>query len=120
MATLFSHVQFARKLVRLLDTKFHFFGIRFGIDPLLDIVPGAGNVFAAATSCYLFWIAKELRVPKDVYIRMAGNILMDFIFGVVPVIGIVFDVLYKSNVKNFALLEKHFDPEILTGEVVGA
>lgn len=120
MATLFSHIQFARKLVRLLDTKFHLFGIRFGIDPLLDIIPAAGNIFAAATSCYLFWIAQKLHVPKKVYAQMFGNILLDFIFGVVPVIGVVFDVLYKSNVRNFALLERYFDPEILTGEVVNA
>lgn len=120
MATLFSHIQFARKLVRLLDTKFHVFGIRFGIDPLLDMIPGAGNIVAAVTSCYLFWIAKELHVPTGVYVRMIGNIVLDFVFGVVPVIGIVFDVLYKSNVKNFSLLETYFDPEILTGEVVDA
>ena len=46
---------------------------------------------------------------------MAWNILFDFILGLIPVIGIVFDSFYKSNVKNLALIEKYFDPDILEG-----
>lgn len=115
MTSLHAHIRFAKKLVNLLDTKFHIFGLRFGIDPLLDAIPGIGDVMGAVTSCYLYWIAYKLNVPRMVYAKMAWNILFDFILGLIPVIGIVFDSFYKSNVKNLALIEKYFDPDILEG-----
>lgn len=114
------HISFARRLVRVLDLRFNVFGVKFGIDPLLDIIPGFGNGIAAATSCYMFWIAWKLHVPKEVYWKMAGNILLDYIFGVIPLAGVVFDMFYRSNVKNFALLEKFFDPSIIEGEILDA
>lgn len=112
------HLFFAKKLVYLLDTKFHIFGFHFGIDPLLNAIPGIGDVMGAATSCYIFWIAYKLNVSTSVYVHMAMNIFFDFVLGLIPILGIVFDAVYKSNVKNFTLLEKYFDPEILVGEVV--
>lgn len=118
MTTLHAHIRFAKKLVNLLDTKFNVFGLRFGIDPLLDAIPGIGDVMGAITSCYLYWIAYKLNVPRIIYAKMAWNILFDFVLGLIPVIGIVFDSFYKSNVKNFALVEKYFDPNILEGVFV--
>lgn len=101
-----------------MDLRFNVFGVRFGIDPLLDIIPGFGNIAAAALSCYLFWIAYKLRVPSWVYWWMLWNISVDYLFGVVPYIGIVFDIFYRANVKNFALIEQYFDSDILVGEVI--
>lgn len=118
MTSLHQHIRFAKKLVNLLDTKFHIFGLRFGIDPLLDAIPGIGDIMGAVTSCYLYWIAYKLRVPRVVYMKMAWNILFDFVLGLIPVIGIVFDSFYKSNVKNLVLIEKYFDPDVLEGEYV--
>lgn len=113
-----SHIEFARRLTSVLDLRFNIVGIRFGIDPLLDIIPGFGNILAAATSCYLFWIAIQLKVPQEVYWKMAGNIVLDYLLGVIPVAGVIFDMFYRSNVKNFTLLEKYFDPSIIEGEIV--
>lgn len=118
MKSLNSHVHFARQLTRLMDIRFTILGIRFGVDPLLDIIPGFGNILATATSCYLFWIAYRLKVPMAVYARMARNIAVDYLFGVVPYIGIFFDLLFRSNIRNFNLLEKYFDTDILEGEIV--
>lgn len=118
MYSLHSHIAFARRLTWLMDIRFSILGIRFGLDPILDVIPGLGNILAAATSCYLFWIAYRLKVPAWVYMRMAWNIAVDYIFGFVPYIGIVFDVFFRANVKNFAILEKFFDPEIIEGELV--
>ena len=120
MRTLHAHIRFAKKLVNLLDTKFHILGIKFGIDPLLDAIPGIGSIIGAAISCYLYWIAYKLNVPRIVYAKMAWNILFDFILGLIPVIGIVFDSFYKSNVKNLALIDTYFDPDILEGVFVEA
>jgi hypothetical protein len=108
----------ARRLTTLMDTKFKFLWVRFGIDPLLHVIPGFGNTIAAMTSCYLFWIAYRLRVPTEVYVRMTGNILFDYLMGLVPLVGVVFDILYRSNARNLALLEKYFDPEVIEGEIV--
>lgn len=116
--SLHEHIDFARRLTQVMDLRFNVFGIRFGIDPMLDVIPGFGNMLATATSFYLFWIAYLLRVPTWVYIRMLWNIGIDSLFGVIPYIGIVFDVFFRSNVKNFSLLEQYFDPDILVGEVV--
>lgn len=113
------HISFARRLTRVMDLRFSVFGIRFGIDPMLDVIPGLGNFLATATSCYLFWIAYQLQVPAWVYFRMVWNISVDSVFGIIPYVGIVFDIFFRSNVRNFALLEKYFDPDILVGEVVG-
>lgn len=118
MKSLHTHIRFAKNLVHLLDTKFRIFGLRFGIDPLLDAIPGIGTLIGAVTSCYLYWIAYKLCVPRIVYIKMTWNIMADFILGLIPVIGIVFDSFYKSNVKNFVLIETYFDPDILEGEFV--
>lgn len=102
----------------MMDLRFNVFGVRFGIDPLLNIIPGMGNVVAAATSLYLMWIGYQLKVPTQIYMKMLWNIAVDYVFGVVPVIGIVFDVFYRANVKNFTLVETYFTPDIIIGEIV--
>lgn len=113
-----SHLRFAERLTRLMDTKFSLFGIRFGLDPFLDIWPGFGSVVGAGVSCYLFWIARELNVPSWVYWRMGWHIFLDFILGELPIVGFVFDLFYRSNEKNLALLYTFVEPEILEGVVV--
>lgn len=113
-----SHLRFAQRLVALMDTKFNFFGVRFGIDPLLDILPGFGSLIGAGVSCYLFWIAHELRVPSRIYFRMGWHIFLDFLLGELPFIGFIADVFYRSNAKNLALLYPFIDPEVLEGVVL--
>jgi hypothetical protein len=113
-----SHLQLAERLTRLLDTKFKIFGIKFGLDPFLDFWPGFGSFIGAVVSCYLFWIAYKLKVPSKIYWRMGWHIFLDFVLGELPFIGFIFDLFYKSNQKNLALLRPFVDPEILVGEVV--
>lgn len=112
------HFAIATKLTTLLDTKFKFFGVRFGLDPLLDFIPGLGSIIGGITSCYIFWIASKLDVPGKVYFRMSINILLDLILGEIPIVGIFLDIFYKSNVKNLRLLEKYFDKNIIEGEII--
>jgi len=101
-----------------MDIKYNILGIRFGIDPLLDIIPGFGNVLSAATSLYLFWLAYRVGVPTLVYVHMLWNIFLDYLLGAVPFLGIIFDAFFRANIKNFVLLEKHFDPDILEGKII--
>lgn len=116
--SLLSQVQLARRLVSVMDTKFSIFGIKFGIDPILDMIPGFGDTLGAAISCYLLWLAYKLKVPRWVYGKMLLNIGFDYLLGLLPFAGIVLDLFFRANVKNFALLEKFFDPEILEGELI--
>jgi len=113
-----SHLQFAQRLMKLMDTQFNLFGIRFGLDPLLDFLPGIGSLIGAIVSCYLFWIAYKLHVPSKLYWRMGWHIFLDFILGELPLIGWLFDMLYHSNEINLKLLYPFVDPEILVGKVV--
>lgn len=112
------HFDRARKLTKFLDTEFKILGIRFGLDPVLSIIPGIGSVIGVFTSLYLFWIALKLNVPAVVLLKMGWNLLIDFILGEIPIAGIFFDAIYRSNVKNLKLLEKYFEPEILEGEIL--
>jgi hypothetical protein len=113
-----SHLQFAKALSKLMDTQFTVFGIRFGLDPFLDFWPGFGSFIGAAVSCYLFWIAYKLKVPKNIYVKMAWHIFLDFFLGELPFIGFIFDIFYRANEKNLALLAPYADPEVLVGEIV--
>ena len=112
------HFALAKKFTTLLDTQFNILGVRFGLDPLLDFIPGAGSIIGGITSCYIFWIASKLKVPGNIYFKMSVNILLDLVLGEIPIVGIFLDIFYKSNVKNLKLLEKYFKPDVLEGEIV--
>lgn len=113
-----SHFEFAQRLVTLMDTKFTIFGIRFGIDPILDVLPGFGSAIGAGISCYLFWIAYQLKVPSRIYWTMGWHILLDYLLGLLPFIGVVADVFYRSNTKNLAILYPFIDMNVLEGVVM--
>ena len=98
-----------RSLQRLLDSVFRVPGtsIRFGWDPLIGLVPWVGDLLTAVFSCAIILQAHHLRVPRVVQLRMVMNIAIDVIAGAIPFLGDVADVFWKSNEKNFALLERH-------------
>ena len=98
----------ARALARLLDSAASVPGtkIRFGLDPILGLVPGLGDVAGAALSGYLVLLAQRLGAPRAVVLRMLANVATDTIAGTVPVVGDLFDVAFKSSTRNLALLER--------------
>jgi len=102
-----------RGLQRLLDDVFRVpgTGIRFGWDPVIGLVPWVGDVLTAIFSCAIIVQAHHLRVPRIVQLRMVMNVAIDVLVGVVPLVGDVADVFWKSNAKNFALLERHAAPD---------
>lgn len=107
------------RLAELLDNKFRIpnTNIRFGIDPLLGLVPGAGDWLAGVISLY-FLIQAAMRGGKaSVMGRMFINILLDVLIGAIPVLGDFFDVYWKANVRNAEILrELEEDPERTTTE----
>lgn len=98
----------ARRLARFLDAAFTIPGtnVRVGIDPILSLLPGLGDVVASALGSYLLVVAWRLGAPASVVARMALNLLADAALGAVPVLGDVGDVFFRANLRNARLLEE--------------
>jgi NAD/NADP transhydrogenase beta subunit len=97
------HQQFAE----LLDNKFRIPGtdIRFGIDPIVGLIPGAGDWLGAVASLYFMVHAAVLKAKVAVLLRMLLNILVDLFIGAIPLLGEIFDVRWKANLRNAELLQ---------------
>jgi hypothetical protein len=100
-----------RTLSRLLDSAFVIpgTGIRFGLDSLIGLVPGLGDAIGAIFSAYLIMEASRMGASRSVITRMIANVGLDTVVGWVPVLGDLFDVGWKANTRNFALLEQHVE-----------
>jgi hypothetical protein len=81
-------------------------GWRFGLDALVGLVPGVGDVATTAVSFYILAAGVRYRVPKVTLARMAANVAVDYIAGSVPFVGDLFDAAWKSNRKNVELLRE--------------
>jgi hypothetical protein len=116
----------ARALARLLDSAVRIPGtsVRVGLDPILGLLPGAGDLIAGALSAYVLLLAARSGVSKPVLLRMLGNLGADAVVGSVPLVGDLFDVGFKANARNVRLLEEyHARPrttERASGLFVGA
>ncbi|EDX86875.1 hypothetical protein S7335_4582 [Synechococcus sp. PCC 7335] len=82
-------------------------GIRVGLDPILGLLPGGGDVVTGLLSVYIVFEAAKMGLPAQTLGRMGCNILLDVLSGMVPVLGDLFDVGWKANSQNVALIEKH-------------
>ncbi|MEM6612207.1 MAG: DUF4112 domain-containing protein [Cyanobacteria bacterium P01_C01_bin.72] len=100
-----------RRVSKLLDNAISIPGtkIRFGLDPLIGLLPGGGDTLTGGIAAYIVVEAARMGVKRDVLWKMVGNILIDSLAGTVPVLGDLFDLGWKANVKNIELLEKHLD-----------
>lgn len=96
-------------LSRWLDSAFEipFLKLRFGLDPILGLLPGVGDTITSFLSLYVLAAAMRLGVPRIALARMTLNIAIDYILGAIPVVGDAFDVWWKSNQRNVQLLERH-------------
>lgn len=95
-------------LARLLDQAFRVPGTswRFGLDPLLGLVPGAGDLISAAIGAYGILLAAQLGAPSSLMARMALNLFVDTAIGSIPIAGDLFDFGFKANMRNRILLER--------------
>lgn len=100
-----------RRLAWLLDRSI---GIgpkgRFGLDPLLGLIPGLGDWAGAVLSLYIVYEAARLGVGWSVLGRMVGNIAIEALVGTVPVAGDAFDFFWQANARNLRLVEQHYRP----------
>jgi hypothetical protein len=90
------------EIIRVPGTNF-----RFGLDPLLGLIPGIGDTSSALVSAVALIQAVRLGVPKVLIARMAMNILVNESIGVIPVVGDAFSFWFKSNARNYEILKHH-------------
>lgn len=95
-----------RTLALLMDANFEVAGFKFGWDAILGLVPGVGDALSAVVGMYPIYIARKHGFGRTVAARMALNLFADWAIGVVPLIGDVFDIAFRSNLKNLKLLER--------------
>ena len=99
-------LQRARWLANLLDAEFSLAGVKFGLDAIVGLVPVVGDTIAFAAGLYPIFLARKHKLGKPVEVRMWTNLLIDYVGGLVPLVGDAFDVAFKANLKNVELLEK--------------
>ncbi|MCU0566265.1 MAG: DUF4112 domain-containing protein [Oculatellaceae cyanobacterium Prado106] len=88
---------------------------RIGLDPILGLIPGGGDTMGFVLSCWMVLEASRLGADKPTLGRMAFNILLEMLVGIVPVAGDFFDVVWKSNAQNMRLLDEHFKVQVPRG-----
>lgn len=99
---------------RLLEHLFIIPGTRrdIGLDVILDLVPVVGDIAAAALGAYIVWEAKNLGMSKLQMARMSGNVGLNWLLGlfsVVPVIGVLPTLFFRSNTRNLKIIKKHLE-----------
>lgn len=87
-------------------------GRRIGIDPLIGLLPGAGDWVGAALSLYVLYEGARMGLPVPVLTRIAGNIAIEALVGAIPLVGDVFDFVWQANMRNLKLVEEHYQPTL--------
>jgi hypothetical protein len=86
-------------------------GHRVGVEPIVGLIPGVGDLLSAGVGIWLIVEATRFRLPVSVVGRMVLNTLVDLVVGIVPFFGDLFDFAWKANIKNMVLLERHVAEE---------
>ncbi len=95
-------------LARWLDYAFELpGGFRFGLSGFIGLIPGIGDIIDALISLYIIYRAIQLGIPRLAIARMLVNIGIEAVAGSVPVIGDLFDIAFKANLRNYHLLNSH-------------
>ncbi len=99
------------RLVEILDNWFAIPGtnVRVGLDSIVGLIPGVGDAVMLLANIHVVERLSRLGLPMLVRVRMYGNVLLDLVVGAIPVLGDLFDVAFKSNVRNLALARRHLE-----------
>jgi hypothetical protein len=94
-----------------------------GLEVILDLVPIAGSTAAAALGAYMAWEARNLGMSKWQVTRMAGNVGVDWLLGLIPWVGAIPDLFFRSNSRNLKIIKRHLDKHhagtaTIPGEVI--
>ncbi|WP_235937817.1 DUF4112 domain-containing protein [Pseudoroseicyclus tamaricis] len=95
------------RMAKLLDARWRVFGFRVGLDSVMGLVPGIGDTLALAPGVWMIWQARRLGVSNEGIARMLANSGLDYLIGLIPLIGDLFDVGFKANLRNAEILRDH-------------
>ena len=108
------HMAELDQLARLLDSRFRVLGIRFGWDGLLGLIPGVGDAATLAPAAWLIWRGHRMGARRRTLVRMGMNTAIDTVIGGIPVVGDLFDIGFKSNLRNVDLLRRELSRKAQT------
>jgi hypothetical protein len=96
---------------RLLERLFVIPGTKHtvGLDVILDVVPVVGDIAAAALGAYIVWEGRNVGMSKWQLSRMAGNVGVDWLLGLIPWVGAIPDLFFRSNTRNLKMIKRHLD-----------
>lgn len=102
-----------KMLAGLMDDAFTIPGtsLRFGLDSVIGLIPGIGDTLGLAISGYIYSHAKKAGVPWHTRLKMLWNIVVDWLIGIIPFIGDIFDVGWKANSKNIKIIIAHHEAQ---------
>lgn len=101
-------LKMVQRVTRLMDEQFSIGGFKFGLDPILNLIPVAGDVSSYIISIALIITMAQHGASGRVAIKMLGNATLDALVGTIPVLGWIFDFSYKANTRNLKLLTEHY------------
>ncbi len=113
------NLQKIRKIAKLLDTAIGIPGtkIRFGLDPILGLIPGGGDLISAGISAYMIYLATRFGLERAEVFKMIKNVAIETVVGSVPLAGDLFDAYFKANMRNLEILEKHIEKNEASDQV---
>lgn len=82
---------------------------RLGLDVILDLVPVGGDLVAAVMSGWMIWEARNIGMSNGKIARLLGNVGLDFLLGLIPWVGAIPDLFFRSNTRNLRLIKDHLD-----------
>ncbi len=111
-------LKFASFIANLLDNQFELYGRRFGLNGVLGIIPGVGDIIPTILSLYLIRVAVQMRLPTIKIVQMLWNVIFNFLIGLLPVVGDYIDLFNHANLKNLAILKEYSKNPIIEGKIV--
>jgi len=110
-------LKWVERIASVMDDKFKIPGtnFRFGLDPILNFIPFAGDVSGFLVSAALLYVMAKNGVSRKVLILMAINISVDAAVGAIPLLGQISDFYIKANTRNIKLLKEHYQEGKHTG-----
>ena len=101
----------SRAIAHWLDDAFRIpgTGFRFGLDPLIGLIPGLGDILGGLLSTCILVEAVRAKAPRSLLLRMLANLGVDMVAAAIPVAGDLFDAGWKANSRNLSLLRQHIE-----------
>ena len=107
-------IQSVEKLARLMDSRFNIPGIpvKLGLDTIIGLIPGIGDTIGLGISGYIIAQSKRIGVSQTTIYKMVANVLIDWLIGIIPILGDLFDWGWQANNRNARLLRRHFEKHL--------